>query len=244
MAHFYKLGAVPVSLSRTSHTATMSNTKAKLTVLISGSGSNLQALVDACGKAALPNAEIIRVVSNKKAAFGLERAQKAQIPTAYHNLLEYKKRFPDTTESKKFEQARSEYDRDLASLVLADKPDIVVCAGWMHILAPTFLEPLKDAGVPVINLHPALPGQFNGAHAIDDAYKAFQEGKIEKTGIMIHYVILEVDMGEPIVTRDIPMRKGESQDDLEQRIHENEWELIVQGTKKAIDTLWKSRQSS
>jgi phosphoribosylglycinamide formyltransferase len=98
--------------------------------------------------------------------------------------------------------------------------------------------------VPVINLHPALPGQFNGAHAIDEAYQAFQEGKIDKTGIMIHYVILEVDMGEPIVTKEIPMRKGETQDDLEQRIHENEWQLIVQGTQKAIDTLWKSRQSS
>ncbi|KAH0048689.1 putative phosphoribosylglycinamide formyltransferase, partial [Aureobasidium melanogenum] len=172
----------------------MSETKAKLTVLISGSGSNLQALIDACANRSL-NAEIIRVVSNKKAAYGLERAQKAHIPTAYHNLLEYKKRFPDASESKKFEHARSEYDRDLATLVLADKPDLVVCAGWMHILAPTFLEPLKEAAVPVINLHPALPGQFNGAHAIDEAYRAFQEGKIDHTGIMIHYVILEVDMG-------------------------------------------------
>jgi phosphoribosylglycinamide formyltransferase len=215
----------------------MSTPKTKLTVLISGSGSNLQALIDACGTPALQNAEIIRVVSNKKAAFGLERAKKAQIPTAYHNLLEYKKRFAHV------EKARSEYDHDLAALVLADKPDLVVCAGWMHILAPTFLEPLKKAGVPVINLHPALPGQFNGAHAIDEAYKAFQEGKIEKTGIMIHYVILEVDMGEPIVTKEIPMRKGESQDDLETRIHENEWKLIVQGTQKAIDTLQSSRQT-
>lgn len=221
----------------------MSATTTKLTVLISGSGSNLQALIDACGSPGLPNAQIIRVVSNKKAAFGLERAKKAQIPTAYHNLLEYKKRFPDSSDTQKFEQARSEYDRDLATLVLADKPDLVVCAGWMHILAPTFLEPLKGAGVPVINLHPALPGQFNGAHAIDDAYKAYQAGKIDKTGIMIHYVILEVDMGEPIVTREIPMRKGESQDDLEQRIHQNEWELIVQGTQKAIDSLQESRRN-
>jgi hypothetical protein len=55
---------------------------------------------------------------------------------------------------------------------------------------------------------------------------------------------LEVDMGEPIVTKEIPMRKVETQDDLEQRIHENEWQLIVQGTQKAIDTLWKSRKSS
>ena len=68
----------------------MSEKEAKLTVLISGSGTNLQALIDACGKeGGLPQAKIIRVVSNRKNAYGLERAKTAQIPTAYHNLVEY-----------------------------------------------------------------------------------------------------------------------------------------------------------
>ncbi|KAF1355061.1 5'-phosphoribosylglycinamide formyltransferase [Delphinella strobiligena] len=217
-------------------------TQTRLTVLISGSGSNLQALIDQCGKSALPDTRIIRVISNRKGVRGLERAEKAQIPTAYHNLVKYKKNRPDESVPPTFETARSEYDQDLAALVLADKPDLVVCAGWMHILKPTFLDPLSQAGVPVINLHPALPGKYNGAHAIERAHKDFIEGKTDRTGIMIHYVISEVDMGQPIITREIPMKNGESLEELEQRVHENEWELIVQGTKMAIDELKNSRR--
>lgn len=204
----------------------------RLTVLISGSGTNLQALIDQCGKPTLPNTSIIRVISNKINAFGLKRAEQANIPTAYHNLVKYRTNHPDSNE-----EARSEYDKHLAALVLADSPDLVVCAGWMHILSPTFLDPLSAAGLPVINLHPALPGMYNGAHAIDRAYQDFIHGKTNKTGIMVHYVISEVDMGQPIITREIDMRKGESLEELEARIHENEWELIVQGTKMAIDAL-------
>lgn len=215
----------------------------QLTVLISGSGSNLQAIIDQCGKSTLPNTNIIRVISNRKDAFGLKRAESVQIPTSYHNLVKYKKTHPDSSIPPTFEKARSEYDKDLAAMVLADKPDIVVCAGWMHILMPTFLDPLSEAGVPVINLHPALPGKYNGAHAIERAYNDFTEGKTDKTGIMVHYVISEVDMGQPITTREIEMKKGESLEELEQRVHENEWELIVQGTKMAIDELWGKRSS-
>ncbi|KAL1302238.1 hypothetical protein AAFC00_002662 [Neodothiora populina] len=215
----------------------------RLTVLISGSGSNLQALIDQCGQPALPDASIIRVISNRKDAFGLKRAETAHIPTAYHNLVKYKKQYPDTNVPPTFEMARSEYDKDLAAMVLADKPDIVVCAGWMHILMPTFLDPLSQAGVPVINLHPALPGRYNGAHAIERAYNDFTQGKTDHTGIMIHYVISEVDMGQPITTRRIDMKKDESLDQLEQRVHENEWELIVLGTKMAIDDLQAKRRS-
>jgi phosphoribosylglycinamide formyltransferase len=212
----------------------------RLTVLISGSGTNLQALIDACNTPSLPSTSIIRVVSNRKGVKGLERAEKASIPTAYHNLVKYKKQYPDDGPSSEFKNAREEYDKDLAELVLADKPDMVVCAGWMHILAPTFLSPLKVAGVPVINLHPALPGQFNGANAIGRAHQAFQEGKVKQTGVMIHYVISEVDMGQPILVREIPLNERESLDDLEARMHENEHEVIVQGTKMAIDELHDS----
>jgi len=219
----------------------------RLTVLISGSGSNLQALIDKCSNhnsTALPNTRIVRVISNRKDAYGLQRAEAAGIPTAYHNLVKYKKAHPDTSVPPTFEAARREYDGDLAELVLADRPDLVVCAGWMHILMPAFLEPLGEAGVPVINLHPALPGRYNGAHAIERAYRDFIEGKTDKTGIMVHYVISEVDMGQPITTREIQMRQGESLEDLEQRIHENEWELIVQGTRMAIEELQRNRKAA
>jgi len=112
-----------------------------------------------------------------------------------------------------------------------------VCAGWMHILAPAFLGPIKSAGIPIINLHPALPGAFNGAHAIDRAWSAFQEGKIKKTGVMIHYVIEEVDEGEPIVVKEIEMHEAESLEALEERIHKVEHQAIVEGANIALATL-------
>ncbi|KAF2156973.1 phosphoribosylglycinamide formyltransferase [Myriangium duriaei CBS 260.36] len=214
------------------------DTPTRITVLISGGGTNLQALIDAASTPALPNVQFIRVISNRKTAFGLQRAEKAGIPTSYHNLVGYKSRFPDPEgASGKHTQARTEYDRDLATLVLKDKPDIVVCAGWMHILAPTFLNPLQEAGVPVINLHPALPGAFNGTHAIQRAHEAFQKGEVSKTGAMVHHVISEVDMGSPILVREVEIKKAESVDELEERIHQVEWKIIVDGTRIAIEEL-------
>lgn len=131
----------------------------RATVLISGNGSNLQAVIDAVAADKL-NLNLIRVLSNRKDAYGLERAHKANIPTHYHNLVKYKKKYPATPEG--VQAAREEYDAELARLILADKPELVVCLGFMHILSPPFLEPLERANVRIINLHPALPGAFNG----------------------------------------------------------------------------------
>lgn len=203
----------------------------RITVLISGNGTNLQALIDACSAATIPDAQIVRVISDRKAAYGLIRATGAGIPTYYHNFVRYKKEHEDVT------KAREMYDQALAEIVRADKPDLVVCAGWMRVLSPAFLESVAGTGVPVINLHPALPGQYNGTDAIGRAYEDFQHGKIDKTGIMIHYVITEVDMGEPILVKDIGIRKDESLEDLEQRIHKIEWVAIVEGTNKALERL-------
>ena len=131
-----------------------------LVVLISGEGTNLQALIDAQGSR-FPG-KIIQVISNRQKAGGLLRAEKANIPTAYHNIVKYKKQYPDEQE------ARNYYDHDLAQIILKSNPSLVVCAGWMHVLAPTFLKPLEEAGISVINLHPALPGQFNGKYVTSD----------------------------------------------------------------------------
>ncbi|KAI9880643.1 MAG: hypothetical protein M1830_001647 [Pleopsidium flavum] len=208
----------------------------RITVLISGNGTNLQALMNACGTGLLPSAKIIRIISNRKDAYGLVRATTADppIPTFYHNLVKYKTNYPKTDQG--VQLAREAYDTELARVVLADEPDLVVCAGWMHILANEFLDPLKRAMVPVINLHPALP-KFKGANAIQRAYVAFQQGEIEETGVMVHYVISEVDSGEPILVRKVPMFADETEVNLTQRIHHVEWEVIVEGTRIAIQRL-------
>lgn len=204
-----------------------------LTVLISGSGTNLQALIDACGSAPLQNAKVAHVISNKKDAYGLTRAQNASIPTTYHNLIThgYKKKHPGN-----IEKAREEYDVELAKVITQNqpKPDLVVCAGWMHILSPRFIDALTAESVPIINLHPALPTQFDGANAIGRAWEAYQKGEIQATGVMIHYVISEVDRGEPMLVEEVPCQDCDTEADLEEKIHKVEWKLIVRGTAEAL----------
>ncbi|RJE17799.1 phosphoribosylglycinamide formyltransferase [Aspergillus sclerotialis] len=215
----------------------------RLTVLISGSGTNLQAVIDKISAGSLP-AKIIRVISNRKDAFGLQRAARANIPTQYHNLVKYKKQHPATPEG--VQAAREEYDAELARLVLQDEPELVVCLGFMHVLSTRFLGPLEEKKLRIINLHPALPGAFNGTNAIERAHAAWLEGKIEKTGVMIHNVISEVDMGSPILVREIPFVKGVDEDlaAFEQKVHEVEWGAVIDGVRTAIDEVKGAKGSA
>jgi phosphoribosylglycinamide formyltransferase len=190
----------------------------------------------------LPNSEIVLVLSNRKAAYGLTRAAQAIPPirTACLALQPYLKQNPG--------KSREDYDIEVAKIVLGAKPDIVVLAGWMHVLSESFLDVLggqtKLPGdedfpvtvpVPVINLHPALPGQFDGVGAIERAYEAFTKGEITKSGAMIHKVVKEVDRGEPIIVKEVTFVEGESLEEYETRIHRAEHEIIVQGTQKVLD---------
>ncbi|KAI8827664.1 phosphoribosylglycinamide formyltransferase [Chytriomyces cf. hyalinus JEL632] len=201
-------------------------------VLISGNGSNLQALIDAQYTPALPNTKIVLVVSNRASAFGLTRASQADIPTLCMSLKAHK----DAGKT------RSEYDVDLATAILTKfqqivgvpdaVPDLVVLAGFMHIVSPDFLMRFPPGGL--VNLHPALPGEFDGAHAIDRAFAAFGEGKITRTGVMVHRVIAEVDRGEVLLTEEIPILAGDTLSTLEDRIHAIEHGIIVRGVKLAL----------
>lgn len=196
-----------------------------IAVLISGSGSNLQALIDATQSGAL-KANIIVVGSNRKAAYGLERAAKAGIPTRTFSLKQFKDRG----------QTRVDFDIHVAKTIQEEyKPDLLVLAGWMHILSPEFLSYFPKQNV--MNLHPALPGQFDGAHAIERAYDAYKEGKIDHTGVMVHKVIADVDRGQVITQRTIPIHPTDSLEDLEQRIHGVEHEIIVEGARMLLQEL-------
>lgn len=218
-----------------------------MVVLISGSGSNLQALIDAtCGASPrIPQAYIGRVISNRKNAYGLERAKNVEppIPTLVHSLKTYQTHNPGKT--------RDDYDLVLADKVLGDGrvPDLVVLAGFMHIVSETFLSAMGHVTslenppafarrpsypVPIINLHPALPGAFDGAHAIERAYDAFQKGQIEHTGVMVHEVVAEVDRGAPILVRPVPIQKDDSLDDLESRMHAVEHDILVEAVAEIL----------
>lgn len=112
----------------------------------------------------------------------------------------------------------------------------------MHILSDPFIKALKTANVPIINLHPALPGKFNGSNAIQRAWDAFQKGEIVGTGVMVHHVIGEVDMGEPIVVKEVECVVGEDVNGLEERIHKVEWGAIVEGVRKELEVLEEGRR--
>ncbi|KAG6371302.1 phosphoribosylglycinamide formyltransferase [Boletus reticuloceps] len=234
------------------------DTPRRIAVLISGSGTNLQALMDACNTPRLPRAQIVLVLSNRKAAYGLTRATTVNppIPTIYLGLPPFLRDNPGAT--------RVDYDLAVAREVLKVRPDVLVLAGWMHIVSEGFLEVMRgvrailpspsrapeskgeDAGehhglrvtcdIPVINIHPALPGQFDGANAMEHGFEAFQRGEVDRLGVMVHRVIAEVDRGAPIIVREVEVHKGEDlKNDYEPRMHRTEWEIIVEAAKLVLD---------
>jgi phosphoribosylglycinamide formyltransferase len=169
----------------------------------------------------------VLVLSNRKAAYGLTRAETADppIPTRYLALQPYLKAVPDRT--------RMTYDAEIARIVLEAHPDIIVLAGWMHVLGNGFLDAV--GALPVINLHPALPGAFDGTNAIERSYAAFQKGEVDTVGAMVHRVIKEVDRGEPVVVREVEIKKDEPLEEYEERLHRAEWGIIVEATRKVLD---------
>ena len=203
--------------------------------------------MDACASGVIPNARISLVISNRKAAYGLTRASNADppIPTDYLALQPFLKSSPGKT--------RADYDLQIARMVMQfGQPDLVVLAGWLHILSQEFLEVLNgERGIPaasstsismrvskptpIINLHPALPGAFDGADAIKRAYAAFQKGEITGTGAMVHRVVKEVDAGAPIIVQEIPIEADDTIEALEERLHAVEHKIIVEATRKILE---------
>lgn len=189
-------------------------------VLVSGSGTNLQALLDASRSGELA-ADIVAVVADRRDAFGLVRAQQAGVPTHHAPFAPYRAAG----------RSRAAYDADLADLVAGYRPDAVVLAGWMRILSAAFLDRFPGN---VVNLHPALPGQFAGTHAIERAFAAYQEGLIAESGCMVHVAIPEVDAGPVIAARVVPIYPDDTLATFEARMHAAEHQLIVQAVSQHL----------
>jgi formyltetrahydrofolate-dependent phosphoribosylglycinamide formyltransferase len=186
----------------------------RLVVLISGNGSNLQAILDTCASDEL-NAQVVAVISNKPDAFGLERARRSNVPAI--------------VKAKPKDQDRREYDNELADLVASYQPDWIVLAGWMCLLSSNFLNRFPQR---VINLHPALPGTFPGTHAIERAWAAHRRGEIDRTGVMVHFVPDEgVDSGPVIAQEVVLIQSDDTLESLETRIHAVEHRLLVDTLK-------------
>lgn len=193
-----------------------------LAVLVSGSGTNLQAIIDACASGALPDTRVAVVVSNRREAYALERARQHSIPTLYHPLAPYRKAG----------RTREQYDADLVEKLRPYAIDLVVQAGWMHILSMAFLKHYPGR---VLNIHPALPGTFPGMHGIQEAYEAFQRGQIAYTGVMVHLVPDEgVDVGPVIGKETVPIYATDALQDLETRVHAVEHRIYVEAIRHVL----------
>lgn len=172
----------------------------KIGVLLSGSGTNLQAIIDAIAHDALP-VEIVHVVSSRPDAYGIERARAASIPVTVLNREVYAD--PQAADARIVEALR------------AAGAEYVVMAGYMRKLTPVVLDAFPDH---VLNLHPALLPSFKGAHAIQDAFDA----GVKVTGVTVHLANEDYDKGPIVAQRAVVVREDDTIDDLEARIHATE----------------------
>jgi len=174
-------------------------------VLVSGQGTNLQALLDA----GLP---VVAVAANRRDAIALERAREAGVPTATFSLDCH----PD----------RQERDLVMATWLEEHGVELVVLAGYMHLLTKPFLDRFPGA---VVNVHPSLLPAFPGTRAIEDALAA----GVETTGVTVHHVDEGVDTGRVIRRQAVPV---EPRDTLEQRIHAVEHRLLPEVVAALVST--------
>jgi formyltetrahydrofolate-dependent phosphoribosylglycinamide formyltransferase len=202
----------------------MTSKTGRLVVLASGNGSNLQAILDACADGRLA-AEVVAVVSNNPDAFALRRAEAADV---------------DTVVARHHGRDRAEYDNELAYTVAAYAPDLVVLAGWDRLLTSVFVSHHIT-----VNLHPAKPGAFPGLGAIERAYDAWRDGRVDHGGVMVHYVPDEgVDDGPVIGWEPVPFEPGDTLESFESRVHGVEHRLLVECIASALTTLIGSRKDS
>lgn len=171
-----------------------------IVVLISGSGSNLQALLDACA-AGFIDGRVVAVISNKAKVYGLQRAKDAGVPTQVISHKDYADRFA--------------YDQALINVIDQYQADLVVLAGFMRILTPEFVEHYQGR---LLNIHPSLLPKYQGLHTHQRAIAA---GDTEH-GCSVHFVTAELDGGPVILQAKVPIFADDDPQLVAERVHEQE----------------------
>lgn len=188
--------------------------KTKVAVLVSGGGTNLQAIIDKVQSGELPQVELVKVISSKEGAFALERAAKADIPTAVAK-----------------EQA------DVLNELKACGTELIVLAGYMKVLSEEIIKEYRNR---IINIHPSLIPKYcgKGFYGIR-VHNAVIAGGEKESGATVHYVDEGVDTGEIILQRKVPVEPGDTPEDLAARVLKTEHVILAEGLKIAIDRLEK-----
>jgi phosphoribosylglycinamide formyltransferase 1 len=190
---------------------------ARLVVLISGSGTLLQALIDACADPAY-GAEVVAVGSDRADIEGLERAVRANIPTFVESLKDH--------------ATRADWDRALTADVAAYQPDLVISAGFMKLVGPEFLARFQGR---MINTHPALLPSFPGVHGPRDALAY----GVKITGATVFLVDSGVDSGVILDQRAVPVADNDTVETLHERIKVVEREMLVAITHQLATRSWR-----
>ena len=181
----------------------------RIVVLISGSGSNMQAIVEACQAGRIAG-QVVGVISNKADVAGLEKAAAARVPTAVLRHRDY--------------PTREAYDADLQQLIDSFQPDLVVLAGFMRILTPAITRHFHGR---MLNIHPSLLPKYKGVNTHQRALDAGDE----EHGVSVHFVTEELDGGPVILQAKVPIFPEDTAADLQQRVHTQEhaiYPLVVQ----------------
>ena len=188
----------------------------RIAVLISGRGSNLQAIIDAIHSGAI-TAELAVVISNNADAYGLERAKQAQIETL---VIDHRNR------------AREAYDEDLVRELKARGVHLVCLAGFMRLLSPVFINAFPNA---ILNIHPSMLPAFPGTNA---QYQAWEHG-VKWTGATVHLVTTELDGGPIVIQEPVPVKDEDDADTLAARILEKEHHLYPMAIELLLGGGWR-----
>ena len=187
----------------------------KAAVFVSGSGTNLEALLNSD-----LDAEIVLVISDNPEAYALKRAEKYNVP---HYHVPAKGR------------PKAEYEADVLKLLKEYGIDMIILAGYMRFVGPTLLEAYPQR---IINIHPAYLPEFPGAHGIKDAYDA----GVSQTGVTVHYVDAGVDTGPVILQERVAVPKGCTLAELETAVHAKEYDLFWRAVNKAVKEIEKEEE--
>ena len=181
----------------------------RLVVLISGNGSNLQAIIDDIAKNNLP-AQIVAVISNKADAYGLERAKKANIEQRVLSHQDY--------------PSREDFDIALKNLIDSFQPDLIILAGFMRILSNEFVEHFSHK---MMNIHPSLLPKYKGLNTHQRAIDAGD--KVH--GCSVHFVTPELDDGPVILQATVEIKKNDTAEALAERVHEQEHKIYPEAIR-------------
>jgi phosphoribosylglycinamide formyltransferase 1 len=191
----------------------MGSRELKLGVLVSGNGTNLQAIIDQTNNGTL-TAKIALVISNKKDAFALERAEKSGIKTIFIDP----KSFP----------GKGEYDQAMMDLLKAESVDLICLAGFMRILGKEFIQAFSGK---IVNIHPSLLPAFPGLHPQKQAL----EHGVKFSGCTVHFVDEGIDSGPIILQSVVPIYDSDAEEDLSRRILEQEHILYSRAIQLVLD---------